>query len=131
LTIQSIDRTWIDKLFALCDYHLERTYERYSRHIYDIHMIWNSGLLNKEVVARITDDVISDRQRLSTRNPSSKPGSRPKEILQEIIDKNVFESDYNDITLGFIYKKVSYEKCINTLKAVLESKLIPEEVKAY
>jgi hypothetical protein len=126
MSIQSIDRTFIDKLFAICDYHLEKKYERYSRHIYDVHMIWNSGLLNKEVVTAITDDVISDRQRLSTRNPSSKPGSRPKEILQEIIDKKVFESDYNDITLGFIYKKVSYNKCINTLKTVLESKLILE-----
>ncbi|MDR4968924.1 MAG: hypothetical protein RG740_04845, partial [Acholeplasmataceae bacterium] len=77
------------------------------------------------------DDVISDRQRLSMRNLSSKPGSRPKDILQEIIDHKVFESDYHDITLGFIYKKVSYETCINTLRAVLETKLIPEEVKAY
>ncbi len=131
MSIQSIDRTFIDKLFAICDYHLEETYERYSRHIYDIHMIWNSGILDEEVVAKITDDVISNRQRLSAHNPSSKPGSRPKDILQEIIDHKVFESDYNDITLGFIYKKVSYETCIKTLRVVLETKLIPEEVKAY
>ena len=131
MNIQSIDRTFIDKLFALCDYHIAKTYERYSRHIYDIHMIWNSGLLDQEVVADITDDVISDRQRLSTYNPSSKAGSRPKDILREIIDENVFESDYNDITLGFIYNKVSYDKSIGTLKAILETKLIPEEIKVY
>jgi len=131
MSIQSIDRTFIDKLFALCDYHLEKTYERYSRHIYDIHMIWNSGLLNKEVVTRIIDDVISDRQRLSTHNRSSKPGSRPKDILKEIIDDKVFERDYIDITSGFIYKKVSYETCINTLKKILDSKIVPEEVKSY
>ncbi|MGD9639589.1 MAG: nucleotidyl transferase AbiEii/AbiGii toxin family protein [Alphaproteobacteria bacterium] len=129
MSIQSIDRTFIDKLFALCDYHLEKTYERYSRHLYDVHMIWNSGLLNKEIVTLIIDDVIADRQRLSVYNPSSKPGSRPREILQEIIDKKVFESDYNDITLGFIYKKVSYEKCIDTLKEILGSKLVPKEIK--
>ncbi|BCR36153.1 nucleotidyl transferase AbiEii/AbiGii toxin family protein [Mariniplasma anaerobium] len=130
-SIQSIDRTFIDKLFALCDYHLEGTYERYSRHIYDIHMIWNSGLLDKKVVADITDEVLSDRQHFSDRNPSSKPGSKPKEILQEIIDKQVFESDFNEVTLGFIYKKVSYEKCILTLKAVLKTELIPDEIRQY
>jgi len=131
MSIQSINRTFIDKLFALCDYHLEKTYKRYSRHIYDIHMIWNSGLLDKKVVIDIMDDVVSDRQQLSTHNPSAKPGSRPKEILQEIIDKKIFESDYNEITLGFIYKKVSYEKGIDSLKAVLENELIPEEIKEY
>ncbi|MCD4827119.1 MAG: nucleotidyl transferase AbiEii/AbiGii toxin family protein [Acholeplasmataceae bacterium] len=131
MSIQSINRTFIDKLFALCDYHLEKTYDRYSRHIYDIHMICNSEFLDKKVVTDITDDVISDRQRLSVRNPSAKPGSKPKEILKEIIDKKVFESDYNEITSGFIYKKVSYETCIDSLKAVLEYKLVPEVIKEY
>jgi hypothetical protein len=131
MSIQSIDRTFIDKLFAICDYHLEKTYERYSRHLYDIHMIWNSGLLNRDVVASIIDDVISDRQRLSMHNPSSNPGSRPKNILQEIIDNKVFEKDYRDITLGFIYKEVSYETCINTLRIILEKNIVPEVVKSY
>ena len=94
-------------------------------------MIWNSGLLNIEVVTCIIDDVISDRQRLYTRNLSSKPGSRPKDILQEIIDNKVFERDYIDVTSGFIYKKVSYETCINTLKKVLDSNIVPEEIKSY
>jgi hypothetical protein len=30
MSIQSIDRTFIDKLFAICDYHLEKTPLRYS-----------------------------------------------------------------------------------------------------
>jgi len=131
MNIQSIDRTFIDKLFALCDYHLEQTYERYSRHIYDIHMIWNSKFLNKEMVRGIMDDVISDRQKLSIRNLSSRPGTRPKDLLQEIIDKKVFERDYMDITSGFIYKKVSYKTCIHTLQKILNSNIVPEEVKLY
>jgi hypothetical protein len=131
MNIQSIERTFIDKLFALCDYHLGGTYERYSRHIYDIHMIWNSGFLNKEVLDNIIDNVLSDRQRFSDRNLSSTPGSKPKEILREIIDTEVFRSDYENITLGFIYKKISYDICINSLEAILETDLLPEEVKEY
>lgn len=131
MSVQSIDRTFIDKLFALCDYHLQKTYTRYSRHIYDVHMIWNSDFLDKRVVDNIMDDVIADRQRLLDYNPSVKPGLRPIEILKEIIDSKVYESDYHDITSGFIYKKVSYETCITSLKEIIEDKLLPNEIKKY
>ena len=32
MQIQTIERTFIDKLFALCDYHISKKYDRYSRH---------------------------------------------------------------------------------------------------
>lgn len=131
MSIQSIDRTFIDKLFAICDYHLLKTYDRYSRHIYDIHMIYLSGHLNIDMIKTLLDEVISDRQRFFTHNPSSKAGSRPKEILLEIIKKSVFESDYNNITSAFIYKKVSYEACVDTLKAILQTEILPDVIKAY
>lgn len=131
MSIQTVERTFIDKLFALCDYHLSGTYERYSRHIYDIHMIWNSGLLNSKVIKEIIDDVISDRQRFSNRNLSSEQGSKPKDILKEIIDTEVFKVDFNEITLGFIYKKVTYHECIASLKEILDTKILPEVIKQY
>ena len=34
MPIQTMERTFIDKLFAICDYHLQKEYNRYSRHIY-------------------------------------------------------------------------------------------------
>lgn len=131
MKIQSIDRTFIDKLFALCDYHLAGTYHRYSRHIYDIHMIWSSGLLNKTNHHKLIDNVLSDRQQFHDKNLSSKPGSMPRKIINEIIDKEVFKEDFNDVTLGFIYKKVEYEDCIQSLKEVLDTGLVPEVVRAY
>ncbi|MDY0100601.1 MAG: nucleotidyl transferase AbiEii/AbiGii toxin family protein, partial [Bacilli bacterium] len=91
MNIQTVERTFIDKLFALCDYYLSKNYFRNSRHIYDIHMIWNSGLLNKKVVSNIVDDVLADRQRFSNKNLSSKPGSKPKDILLEIVETGVFK----------------------------------------
>lgn len=39
MTIQSLERTLADKVFALCDYYLERKIQRHSRHIYDIYML--------------------------------------------------------------------------------------------
>lgn len=39
ITTQSIERTLVDKVFALCDYYMQGKIERHSRHLYDIHKI--------------------------------------------------------------------------------------------
>jgi hypothetical protein len=36
ITTQTIERTLIDKVFALCDYYMEGEIERHSIHLYDI-----------------------------------------------------------------------------------------------
>jgi len=133
MNIQTVERTFIDKLFALCDYYLSKNYFRNSRHIYDIHMIWNSGLLNKKVVSNIVDDVLADRQRFSNKNLSSKPGSKPKDILLEIVETGVFKTDFNEVTLQFIYDddNTSYEESIKTLEEILNTSLLPEVVRNY
>src|SRR5690606_11461101 len=115
MLIQSVERTFIDKLFAICDYHLEGKYNRYSRHIYDIHMIWSSGKLNMELMAAIVTDVTKDRQRYGNRNLSCQPGAEPHKILKEIVERNVYENDYREVTSKFIYKMVDYGDAIKSL----------------
>ena len=123
---QSIDRTFIDKLFAICDYHIHGKYERYSRHLYDLHMIWKSSLLNLDTLNEIMFDVICDRQRYDGRNPSCKKGSCPNRMLKEIIDKGVYKNDYLNVTERLIYKSVSYEQCVNSLLEIINSGIIPD-----
>lgn len=123
---QSIDRTFIDKLFAICDYHIHGKYERYSRHLYDLHMIWKSSLLNLDTLNEIMIDVIYDRQRYDVRNPSCKKGSCPNLILKEIIDKDVYKLDYLNVTHRLIYKSVPYEQCVNSILEIINSGLIPD-----
>ncbi len=131
MNVQSIERTFIDKLFAICDYHLAKTYDRYSRHIYDTHMIWKSNLLNMKIVRNITGDVIKDRQRFLDRNLSSAPGMKPKEIIQDIITKEVFKKDFEKVSLVFIYNEVSYEESIKSIIEILETDILPDEIKKY
>ena len=38
-TTQAIERTLIDKVFAICDYYLSNKVEQHSRHLYDIYKI--------------------------------------------------------------------------------------------
>jgi len=42
MCVQTIERTFVNKLFAICDYYLKDDYNRKSRHIYDVHMMWES-----------------------------------------------------------------------------------------
>ena len=41
ITTQTIERTLIDKVFAICDYYMRGELERHSRHLYDIYKIVN------------------------------------------------------------------------------------------
>lgn len=36
MNVQSIERTFVDKVFAVCDYKIQNTQDRDSRHLYDI-----------------------------------------------------------------------------------------------
>lgn len=131
MLIQSVERTFIDKLFAICDYHLEGKYNRYSRHIYDIHMIWTSGKLDIELTKSIVTDVTKDRQRYGIRNMSCRPGEKPNEILKEIVKRGVYESDYNEVTSKFIYKMVAYNVAIKSLTQIIGLNIIPNHIEAY
>ena len=131
MLIQSVERTFIDKLFAVCDYHLEGKYNRYSRHLYDIHMIWTSRMLDIELVKSIVIDVVKDRQRYGTRNLSCQPGAKPNQTLAEIIERNVYENDYNEVTSMFIFKMVDYSAAINSLVAIIDLNIIPNLIESY
>ena len=43
------------------------------------------------------------------------------ELLHQIIDKNVYKNDYNDITLKLLSKPVSYEKAIKSIETISNS----------
>ena len=53
ITTQTIERTLVDKVFALCDYYMQGETERHSRHLYDIYKIVNSiGVTDRFVLRR-------------------------------------------------------------------------------
>lgn len=36
INVQSVERTFVDKVFAVCDYKIQNMQDRDSRHLYDI-----------------------------------------------------------------------------------------------
>lgn len=131
MNVQSVERTFIDKLFAIADYHLNNDYFRHSRHLYDIHMIWEKKILNFEIIKEILPDIIRDRQLNGIQNVSCMPGTKIVEQIHKIISTKVYESDFKDITMKFIYKSVSYQDCILSLKEILKQNILPETIKDY
>jgi len=128
MVTQTIERTFIDKLFALCDYHLGKDYNRHSRHLYDIHMIWTSRKLDLSLVNRIVHDVIKDRQLLGVSNYSCQPGKNPNQILAEIINTNAYLKDYSSVTTKFVYIQVGYNDCLVSLAEIIGQHVLPEIV---
>ena len=110
MDVQTLERTFIDKVFAVCDYKIQNMQDRDSRHLYDIakmvpHIEFNDDL--KELIAKVRLDRMKSKN-----NPSAQPEYYIPNMLKEIIDSRFYESDYNMITKRLLYEDVSYDDAI-------------------
>lgn len=121
LNIQSAERTMIDKLYALADYYLAGTTTEHSRHIYDIYKLLSVVEINDELKNLAAS--VADERRPHSRSLSVQDGTDIKAVLREIVEKNIYESDYKTITESLLFEPVSYETAIKALNTVLESGL--------
>lgn len=121
LNIQSAERTMIDKLYALADYYLAGTTAEHSRHIYDIYKLLSVVEINDELKKLAAS--VADERRPHSRSLSVQDGTDIKAVLREIVEKNIYESDYKTITESLLFEPVSYETAIKALNTVLESGL--------
>lgn len=84
MKVQSLSRTFIDKLFALCDYYLRHRTKRYSRHLYDIYKLKDRVNFDDNFRALIAQ-IKEKRAGLDeTITPSSKEGIDLVGISQKI-----------------------------------------------
>ena len=121
MTVQSLERTLIDKVFALCDYYLQDKIHRHSRHIYDIHMLLPHITINEEFKNLILE---VRNQRASMKIcPSAYEGIIINQLLKNIITKEIYKDDYTTITTYFQNKPVAYNEAVKTLEKIIDSKL--------
>lgn len=117
IQVQSLERTFIDKVFAICDYRLQDMQDRDSRHLYDI-----AKLLPRVKITPKLDDLIDEVREdriLSKNNPSARLEHDIPKMLKEIITSRFYEHDYNNITRKLLYEDVSYEDAIENGIAVV------------
>lgn len=120
MNVQSLKRTFVDKVFAICDYRIQDMQERDSRHLYDICKLLSQIELNNELDALI-DEVRDDRM-FSKNNPSAQLEYNIPDMLKEIIQSRFYESDYRNITQKLLYEDIDYDYAVeNGIAIVAES----------
>ncbi|MGD9154993.1 MAG: nucleotidyl transferase AbiEii/AbiGii toxin family protein [Bacillota bacterium] len=119
LKVLTMERTFIDKTFALGDYYLDGKIAEHSRHIYDLYKLLPLISLDDDF-KRLVREVRNVRRPHRT-CLSAQEGVNAQELLERIITEDVYKSDYKKITLALLFEAVDYDTAINALKAVVES----------
>lgn len=115
---QCIERTFIDKVFALCDYYLQNKISSHSRHIYDIYKILPKINFNENFYKLIFD--VREVRKISPICISSDEKYKISELLKEIINKDTYKKDYENITEKILEEEINYETAITALKKIIE-----------
>lgn len=121
MNLQSLERTYIDKVFALCDYYLQGKSKRYSRHLYDIYKLtplieFNDGF------AVLVREVREHRSKMRICPSADETVDVPAVIL-EFCDNSFYREDYQSITDYFAEDTVPYDDVIGQMRTLAASNL--------
>ncbi|WP_033171377.1 nucleotidyl transferase AbiEii/AbiGii toxin family protein [Selenomonas sp. ND2010] len=119
MLVMDIRRTFVDKVFALCDYYLAGQSERYSRHIYDIYQILEHISLadiDRQLVEEVRNERLKDSRCVSVQEEHN-----PTKILAEIVSTSYFKTDYEKITEMLLFTRIPYEQAITAIEKIVES----------
>lgn len=112
------ERTLVDKIFAICDYHISKKLIRQSRHIYDIYQLMKYVNLD-EALIELFNKVKNYRIKLDTCY-SAKEDIVISDLLLDLINDKTYLKDYNSMTLPLLYDHVTYEECIPSIKKMIK-----------
>lgn len=121
MKVQGIDRTLVDKVFAICDYYLNDCVKKHSRHIYDIYKLLPL-VAQDEAFKGLVKEVREVRAQTNI-CPSAQPGVNVPELLHFLIDNKIYREDYNLITARILEENIPYETAIEALKLVADSRM--------
>lgn len=121
LNVQTASRTLIDKLYALGDYYLSDAVQEHSRHIYDIYKLSDIVTLDDDLKQLVSE--VFEERKPHEQCHSAKDGIDMNTLLQEIIDKDIYKKDYEDITSKMLFEDVPYSTAIKTLQKIVDYKL--------
>ena len=117
VNVQSIERTFIDKVFALADYYLDGNVENHSRHIYDLYKLYQRIDCNDSFI-----DLVKDVRKVRKPNRtcySAQDGVNLPELLRKILSDDIYKSDYNRITTTLLFEDLPYSEAITVIHMVL------------
>ncbi len=121
MKVQSIDRTLIDKVFAICDYYMKGMVKKHSRHIYDIYKLLPL-VVQDEAFQLLIREVRVVRAETNI-CPSAMQGIDVTALLNRIVTEDIYKEDYNILTSKLLEDKVTYEEAILSVKNIADSGL--------
>ncbi len=120
MKVQGIDRTMIDKVFAICDYYMKGDVRRHSRHIYDIYKLLPLIPLDDRF-GNLVKEVREVRAKNVSICHSAQPGVKVPEVLMEIVDKDIYRADYESVTSRILEEQIPYDVVIEAVKEIAAS----------
>ena len=120
--VQCPERTFVDKVFALGDYYLDKNYEEHSRHIYDLYKL-SEVVVFDDSLRNLIIEVREERKGHKT-CLSAQEGIEINTLLMEILDSKAFADDYNSRTYYLLFKdKLTYDDACVVLKRIVDAEL--------
>ena len=120
--VQKLERTFVDKVFAICDYYERQELERNSRHIYDLYQISQIIDLSDGSLRQLVSDVREGRKK-NTKCVSAADGYDINSALMRIADSGSFEADYREVTSKLLIRNIEYETAITVLSVIVSTNL--------
>lgn len=119
MRVSSIERTFIDKVFAICDYYLNNlSVERQSRHIYDLYKIMPLIAFD-DSLADLFRRVKEQRRGLYGCS-SAEEGVDVSSVLKAIVRSGAYRLDYQQITTALLFEEIRYETAVEVLPLIAE-----------
>ncbi len=115
---QTIERTFIDKVFALADYYLDGHAATHSRHVYDLYKLYPQIVFDS-VFKELTAEVRNARKPHVTCR-SVQDGVDLPGLLQKIISEDFYKTDYLQITDTLLFENIPYAEAITVLHKILD-----------
>lgn len=113
----SLERTFCDKVFALCDYYLSGEIpSRQSRHIYDLKKLSSAVDLDDDLLNLMA--VVREQRVGGFRCPSADASVNIPNTLREIISTAAYKADYERLTVPLLYEEVPYDDAIGALELI-------------
>ena len=116
--VQTLERTFVDKIFAICDYYLNGRTNAQSRHLYDIHKILPHVTLGKDM-----KDFIEEIRKVREGKrdcPSVEKNFPLPETIERIIAEGIYKKDYSAVTSLLLYENVSYDDVTGSVQKIAD-----------
>lgn len=119
MKVQGLDRTLVDKVFAICDYYMQDRVKKHSRHIYDIYKLLQIVPQTEEFRALIQE--VRSVRAMTNICPSAQPEVNVPEMLNFLIENEIYKDDFEKITARILEEDVNYETAIEAVKKIAAS----------